>query len=1078
MRLFMLFVVVVIVHDASCWWFWRRRRRRPRRRYCRTPGSWSSWSSCNHHCGNAGVQIRTRKLTSSKWIYGSCPRYNLRQTRPCNRNNCRNGGRQTYGRCICSSCYTGTCCEKPRRRNCLVSPWSPWSSCNHRCGNAGVQTRTRRKIRPESCGGHCYVLLQTRACNRNKCRNGGKPTHGRCICLRCSSGTCCNIKAPPRKCVVSRWSTWSSCNHRCGNAGVQKRTRYKIRPESCGGSCPYKLKDKRACNRYKCRNGGRPTYGRCICSSCYTGTCCEKPRQRNCVVSSWSSWSSCNHKCGNAGVQTRARRKIVKEICGGRCPYRLRQRRSCNRNKCLSRGWSSYGRCICYSCWRGKCCNIKARRRNCLVSSWTSWSSCNHQCGSAGVQTRTRYKTRKESCGGRCPYSLRRTRACNRNKCRNGGRPTYGRCICRSGWKGKCCNIRIGVCNRSLCKNGGSCLVDGRSYKCICLPDFIGVHCEKEVANPCKPNPCKNGGQCNVLGNIYTCKCKPKFGGYNCEHSQTTCYASGDPHYTSFDGKRFDFMGDCEYEFAKDCEKNKLFTVLTKNERCGRRVTCTAAVKIIIAGYFIQLTRQRGTANINGVRLSKFPIVRRGFKITYPGRSWLIFTADIGMSASWDFRRELKVTVSGKYKGMICNTSLCGNNNGRKGDDHHYSRKCAPPPTPCIPDFKKKAVIDKCHLMADRSSPFHGACNRYFDPAALISNCKYDACRCTDPMKCVCNAFAAYSKLCVEYGGLIDWRFKGTYLYPKLKECEQTCSNKGEIFTECGSACAKTCRDISRGLNCSETCIPGCHCPKGSYLDDKNHCVPMKNCTCFFEGKYYKAGENVKVGRCKTCTCNMGAMACVEDRNCSSKGPCESFPCKNDGVCIEKGNNFTCNCTKEYQGKTCEELKPTPCDSGPCKNNGTCTNKGDNFTCECADGFEGKTCKVMNACAKEPCKNDGVCASNGSPYQCECKFGFIGKNCQYMDVCAKETCQNNGTCTSVGSSYKCNCTSGFNGTNCEDSKVLLKMFQMEEIDCLSTQTFIFTFYINSFRLTTPKPANQILFVYSAIDVSNNWESLN
>ena len=37
-------------------------------------------------------------------------------------------------------------------------------------------------------------------------------------------------------------------------------------------------------------------------------------------------------------------------------------------------------------------------------------------------------------------------------------------------------------------------------------------------------------------------------------------------------------------------------------------------------------------------------------------------------------------------------------------------------------------------------------------------------------------------------------------------------------------------------------------------------------------------------------------------------GPCESFPCKNDGACIEEGNNFTCICTKEYQGKTCEGL--------------------------------------------------------------------------------------------------------------------------------------------------------------------------
>ena len=71
-------------------------------------------------------------------------------------------------------------------------------------------------------------------------------------------------------------------------------------------------------------------------------------------------------------------------------------------------------------------------------------------------------------------------------------------------------------------------------------------------------------------------------------------------------------MGDCEYDFAKDCSKKPLFTVRTKNTRCGGFVTCTAAVKIYIAGYFIQFTRQSRSAVVNGVRLSKFPIVRPG----------------------------------------------------------------------------------------------------------------------------------------------------------------------------------------------------------------------------------------------------------------------------------------------------------------------------------------------------------------------------------------------------------------------------------------------------------------------------------
>ena len=79
---------------------------------------------------------------------------------------------------------------------------------------------------------------------------------------------------------------------------------------------------------------------------------------------------------------------------------------------------------------------------------------------------------------------------------------------------------------------------------------------------------------------------------------EATCIASGDPHYRTFDGSRYDFMGKCEYVLAKD-SVNNLFEVRQVNEPCGNsKVTCTKSVSITFPELVINL--ERGLVTVNG----------------------------------------------------------------------------------------------------------------------------------------------------------------------------------------------------------------------------------------------------------------------------------------------------------------------------------------------------------------------------------------------------------------------------------------------------------------------------------------------
>lgn len=134
-------------------------------------------------------------------------------------------------------------------RDCGVSDWSQWTSCDPQ----GMQSRTRSIIRKKSGGGaDCPDLSETRLCPPQDCvvsdwgpwsgcdiNNIQKsnrtvvqqPRFGGASCPSLTQTRNCTVD-----CIVGPWGTWSGCDN---GKSTQTQTRSIIKPPANGGApCP------------------------------------------------------------------------------------------------------------------------------------------------------------------------------------------------------------------------------------------------------------------------------------------------------------------------------------------------------------------------------------------------------------------------------------------------------------------------------------------------------------------------------------------------------------------------------------------------------------------------------------------------------------------------------------------------------------------------------------------------------------------------------------------------------------------------------------------------------------------------
>jgi BMP-binding endothelial regulator protein len=86
------------------------------------------------------------------------------------------------------------------------------------------------------------------------------------------------------------------------------------------------------------------------------------------------------------------------------------------------------------------------------------------------------------------------------------------------------------------------------------------------------------------------------------------CDIWGDPHYTTFDGKSFDYQGVCKLVLATPCQRNPTlpyFKVLGENEnRDGvTSVSYARSVEVVYNGTTVRLVKSESREN-NGIGVS------------------------------------------------------------------------------------------------------------------------------------------------------------------------------------------------------------------------------------------------------------------------------------------------------------------------------------------------------------------------------------------------------------------------------------------------------------------------------------------
>ncbi|KAF4529039.1 hypothetical protein B566_EDAN015867 [Ephemera danica] len=437
-------------------------------------------------------------------------------------------------------------------------------------------------------------------------------------------------------------------------------------------------------------------------------------------------------------------------------------------------------------------------------------------------------------------------------------------CGCPNNFGGRNCSERKECTKGQIYKTcGDSCTLTCKALRLLpCTSKCVeGCTCangwSKDASGICIPVtkcPCFVGGIEHTDGhfelkNKWTCNTVKK--GY--------ASMTGDPHYTSIDGRRFDFMGHCVYTLLKHQE----FAIEGENVACAgtsegikfedgvkNAPSCTKSLIIRVQRLTIHLLQNREVM-INGRKVTKFPFTMQKTKVSQISSNFILAEFADGVEVKWDGSTTAYVTVPEKYYGHV--KGLLGTYNNNANDD---MTKSDGTPAKSVEDLGNSWKVDEScpnvkpvphpcevypekHVIAEHHCSPLKTCHAAINPQSFYDNCLYDMCQCrnNEVKSCLCPILANYVSLCQLQNITIDsWK-------TRVPICGMQCPS-GQI-SQCGNACLRTCRSLLNPNCKSSICIDDCYCPPGHALSGKWSCIEQHGANCSsFGDPHYKTFDN------------------------------------------------------------------------------------------------------------------------------------------------------------------------------------------------------------------------------------------